>query len=161
MAFAWAITSENKLRSTWGDASVQEPIPAATGYPGANIIDGNKESKWVAEASGTKVIEIDSGDDSLDIDYLCLWFDYGVTLPSALKVETSDNAASYTSIANQYDGTVTTSLSASLDGTSRIVPVNDVTGFAAGNTVKIVSTYEEHYIVVTAVSYTHLTLPTN
>jgi len=151
MAIAWAITSENKLRSTWGDAAVVTPILAAAGYPGTNIIDGNRESKWVADGSGSKVIKVDSGDASLDIDYLCLWFDIGVTLPTLVKIETSPDDAVYTGVVNQYDGTVTTTTTAALDGTSRIVPVADVTGISAGTSITIVGGGDQEYYLVVSV----------
>jgi hypothetical protein len=145
MAFEGAITGENLIRSTWTDATVLSSDSEAAAYLKENAIDGNTESQWRAAVNGAKNIVIDSADDSLDMDYLCMWFSID-NLPTSVKIETSSDNISYSTIANTYDTTVSTTLSANLDGTSRIIPMNSVIGFNIGNTVRIDS--DKRYLVV-------------
>jgi hypothetical protein len=145
MSFEGAITGENLIRSTWTDATVLSASSEASGYPKENAIDGNTESQWRAAANGAHSIVIDSADDSLDMDYLCLWFSID-NLPTSVKIETSDDNIAYASMDNNYDGTVSTTLSADLDGTSRIVPVASVAKIYVGNTIRINS--DKRYLVV-------------
>lgn len=145
MAFEGAITEENLIRSTWTSASVLSASSELAAYPKENATDGNTESQWRAAANGTHNIVIDSGDAALDMDWLCLWFDID-NLPSSVKIETSDDNIAYGSISNNYDGTVTTTLTADLDGTSRIIPVASVANLHVGNTIRILAA--ERYLIV-------------
>ncbi len=149
MAFKGAITGANLLRSTWTDATVLSAGSEATGFPKENAINGNRESQWKAASNGAFSIVIDSADAALDMDYLCLWF--GIeNLPTSVKIETSSDNISFASTDNNYDGTVSTTLSATLDGTSRIIPVASVAKFYVGNTIRIVNgSFDERYLVVT------------
>ena len=145
MAFEGAITGEDLIRSTWTAATVLSADSEAAAYLKENAIDGNTESQWRAASNGAKNIVIDSADDSLDMDYLCMWFSID-NLPTSVKIETSTDNIAYSTIANTYDTTVSTTLSANLDGTSRIVPTNSVIGFNIGNTVRINS--DKRYLIV-------------
>ena len=148
MPFEGAITGPNLLRSTWTEATVLSASEEAAAYPRRNAIDGNRESEWRAINNGEHFIVIDSADDSLDMDYMCLWFGIN-NLPTSVKIETSGNNIAYTEIANTYD-VVATTLSADLDGTSRIVPVASIANIEVGNTIRINNgSYDQRYLVVT------------
>ncbi len=150
MAFAWALTSSNKFRSTWELSRVDSASTEVAGYPKENAIDGNKESEWRgdgASPSGDYII-IDTNDDAIVYDYIRVLFD-PTRIPTSLKIETSANGSSWSGIDNQYDGTVTTDLSADSSGTSKIIAVDSSTNFYAGNTVQLAhSTTKEHFLVV-------------
>lgn len=148
MAFEGAITGANLIRSTWTDATVLSASEEAAAYPKENIIDGNRESEWRAINNGQHSIIIDSANASLDMDYLCLWFGIN-NLPTQVSILTSSDNIVYAEIANNYDGDISTTLSASLDGTSRIVPVVSTSDILVGNTIRINNgSYDERYIVV-------------
>lgn len=146
MAFEGAITESDLIRSTWTSAAVLSSDSEATGFPKENVINGNPESQWKAGANGAKNVVIDSGDASLDMDYLCLRFGID-NLPTSVKIETSADNVAYGSADNNYDGTVSTTLSSDLDGTSRIVPVASTAKIYVGNTIRINSAMR--YLVVT------------
>jgi len=149
MALEGAITGENLIRSTWTSATVLSAGSEATGFPKENIINGNRQSQWKAGSNGAFSVVIDSADAALDMDYLSLWF--GIeNLPTSVKIETSSDNIAYAATDNNYDGTVSTTLSADLDGTSRIIPVVSVADFNVGNTIRINNvSYDERYLVVT------------
>ena len=149
MSFAWAITSENKLRKTWRDADAYSASTEATGYPKENAVDGNPESEWRASASPANII-LDTGDAAPDYDYIVLRFDYS-KLPTAVNIQTCDTAGGvYAEIANNYDGDIDTTLSAAADRASRIISVGSSTNFEIGNTVTLNDGVEttKKYIVV-------------
>ena len=146
MAFEGAVTGQNLLRSTWTSGTVLSSDSEAADYPKENAIDGNPESQWRAAANGAKEIVIDSADDSLDMDYLSLWFSID-SLPTSVKIETSADNIAYTAIDNNYDGTSFATMIAAADGTSRIIAVD--TSLVIGNTVRITDvSYDQRYLVV-------------
>ena len=148
MSFEGAITGQNLIRSTWTSATVLSTSSELAGYPKENAIDGNRESEWRAAANGEQNIVIDSADAGLDMDYMCLWFGID-NLPTAVSIETSADNIAYSEIANNYDGDIATTLSADLDGTSRIISVASISNFHVGNTIRINNaTYDERYLVV-------------
>lgn len=155
MAFEWAITSYNKLRSTWTDATIISASSEASGYPKENAIDGNIESSWKASVASASII-IDSGNTSLDIDYLFLRFRKD-NVPTSVNIETSDSVGSgYAEIANNYDGGVATTTDGALTGTSRYVYVDDVSNIEVGNTVRIsdgVKTTKKYMVVKVGADY--------
>lgn len=149
MSFAWAITSENKLRRTWRDSDAYSASTEAVGYPKENAVDGNPESEWRASASPANII-LDTGDASPAYDYLALRFDYS-KLPTAVNIQTCDTAGgAYTEIANNYDADIDTTLTAAADRASRIISVGSSTNFEIGNTVTLNDGVEttKKYIIV-------------
>jgi len=146
MAFEGAITGENLIRSTWKDSVVLSASSEAVGYPKENAIDGNGESQWKAAGNGAHSIVIDSADDALDMDFLCLWFSI-YNLPTSVKIETSADNIAYTALDHNYDGTSFTTMQAAADGTSRILSVNS--SLVKGSTVRINDvSYDERYLIV-------------
>jgi hypothetical protein len=146
MAFEGAITGEDLLRSTWKDATVLSASSEATGYPKENAIDGNGESQWKAGTNGAHSIVIDSGDDAIDMDYLCLRFSI-YNLPTSVKIETSSDNIVYTPTDHNYDGTSFSTMQAAADGTSRVLSVD--TSLLIGSTIRLNDgTYDERYLVV-------------
>jgi hypothetical protein len=140
--FKWAITTHSKTRSTWTDAEIESQSSEAVGYPADNAIDGNVDSQWKATGASGNIV-IDTGVTTPIIDYIFLRFGVG-DVPTTVKIETSDNPGTgfiplaNNMIANGSPGTVNTHLSATLDGTSRIISVVSSTNFEIGNTVEIV-----------------------
>jgi len=148
MAFEGAITGPNLLRSTWTSATVLSAASENAAYPKENAIDGNRESEWRAAANGNFAIVIDSADDTLDMDYLCLWFGID-NLPTSVFISTSADNIAWGEIDNNYDGDIAPTLTADLDGTSRILPVSSIANLAIGNTIRINNlTYDERYLIV-------------
>jgi len=148
MAFEGAITGPNLLRSTWTDATVLSADSENAAYPKENAIDGNRESEWRSAAVGTHEIVIDSGNASIDMDYISLWLGID-NLPTSVSIETSSDNIIYSEIDNNYDGDISTTLSATLDGTSRIIPVVSILYFVVGNTIRISNvSYDERYLIV-------------
>ena len=158
MAFTWAICTYNKLRSTWAGASIYSASTENAAYPKENAIDGNIESEWRATASPA-ILVIDSGVASPALQYLCLWFSYDM-IPTSVKIETSAAAGSgYASIANNYDGTVATTLSAIAVRSSRILSLTSSTNFHVGNTIRVsdgVLAAKKYLIVAVGTGYVEI-----
>lgn len=148
MAFVWAVTQQNLIRSTWNTSQVLSATSEATGYPKENVINGNRESRWSAAAGGANSVVIDSGDASLDMDYICMWFDI-YNLPTSVKVETSHDNIAYASTDTNYDGTVSTTTIADVDGSSRSIGVVTAGKVQVGNTIRIQDgSYDNRYLVI-------------
>lgn len=136
MAFCWAITTENLLRSTWGKAHVESVSSSQLGFSADNAIDGNSVSRWRA-TTDTGEIVIDTASDNIDYDYIFCQFDLN-NIPTLVSIATSTQPSSgFTNIVNNLDGSVTTTTTALLSSVSRIVPVSNTDNFVVGNIVKI------------------------
>lgn len=136
MAFTWALCTHNKLRTTWiSGASVLSASTEAVGYPKENVADGNIESEWRG-SDMTDTVVIDSGDASLDIDYICVRFRYGY-VPTTLRVQTSADDVVYADIDNNADGSVSTTTTAACSPYSRVISVTDESNINVGNTIMI------------------------
>lgn len=136
MPFAWGITGQNKTRGTNGVAHVESVSTEAVGYPKENAIDGIIGSEWRASASPATIV-IDTAVANPDINYICLRFRYG-SRPADVDIETSDSPSSgFSSIANNYDGTIVTTVDGDLDGLSRTISVDDSSDIRVGNSVYI------------------------
>lgn len=157
MAFAWAFTSGDKIRSSWTDSVVLSATNELSSYPKENILDGNPESCF--RATGTSsVIIIDSGDDSLDIDYLFMRFRYN-NISTNINIETSSNGSNWAEIANNLDG-VHTHLAVACDSTSRVISIESpFTPLHVGNTVEIadsIATTKKYLIVAIGTGWAEL-----
>lgn len=153
ISFCWAITSHNKLRSTWTDAIVYSAETEAAGYPKEYANDGNNDSRWKATATNAEII-IDTGVTTPDLDYLFMRFDRA-DIPTSVDIKTSSTTTSgdFASIYNNLNkgsSGLDTTTSAALDGSSRIIPLHSNTYFYVGNTVLIddhVSTAHRYLVV--------------
>jgi hypothetical protein len=154
----WALTGVNLLRATWRDSLANSASTEAVGWPKENSVDGNKSSEWRASASPGWLI-LDASEASPGYEYIALTFDYS-KLPTSVKIETSDAVGSgYASIANNYDGSVSTTLSAAATRSSRLVSVTSSANIQPGNIVRIndgVQTTRKYLVISKGVGYLEL-----